>query len=310
MQFKDILVTGAAGFLGAHVVRSLLKRGSTITATKRAETDTWRLDEVAHRIRIAEMDLLDAKSIKEVIADIRPQVVVHCAAYGVDYRQQDPDLAIAVNVTGSWRLLEACAENGVRRFIHIGSCFEYGDKDHPIGEDEALQPTAIYGATKATASLVLHTCAEKLGIDMVVLRPFGMWGPLEGKHRLVPQIVNACQKQTPIDLTGCEQVRDYTFVADMADMVVAIALHEDFPTGQTVNLGSGKPVVLRDLVLEIARELGCERLMRFGRLPYRPTEMWHVVADNGKQRRLLPDLKQTLIAEGLRIMLAQSGGLE
>lgn len=304
-KLQKILVTGATGFLGAHVVRSLLERRKTVIAAKRRGSDMWRLDEVSGRITTADMELLDPSSIDRVIALAAPDIVIHCAAYGVDYREQDMQTAFDVNVHGSFELFKACTAHRIGRFVHIGSCFEYGDKDHPVREEESLNPTTIYGATKAAASILLLQSAKNLDVELAVLRPFGMWGPLEATCRLVPQVIRACMERKELDLTGCEQVRDYTYVADIADRITDISLCMDFPTNTTLNLGSGQPVVLKDFVLSIARELDGESLMNFKRLPYRTGEMQHLSANTTKERKLLGRLKSTPTSTGVKAMLSE-----
>jgi len=125
------------------------------------------------------MDLLDAASVQRMILTYHPDSVISCAAYGVDHREQDAGLATAVNIKGAYALLETCASHSVERYVHIGSCFEYGDKDYTISEEDSLEPTTIYGATKAAGSILVRQRAKELAINSVVLRPFGMWGPFE-----------------------------------------------------------------------------------------------------------------------------------
>ncbi len=304
-RLQKVLVTGATGFLGAHIVRSLLTAGKTVVAAKRESSDPWRLDQVIEKVTTMDMDLTGPDTIGRSVALAEPDVIIHCAAYGVRFDEQDEHTAVAVNVDGSLELLKASAACGVERFVHIGSCFEYGDKDHPVREDEELKPTSMYALTKARASTLLLQSAEDLGVTLTVLRPFGLWGPLEAGYRLVPQIIDACINKKPLDLTGCEQIRDYTYITDMAGYITAIAFSEDFPVYPVVNLGSGKPVALKDFVLSVAEQLGAESLMRFGVLPYRSTEMCQVVADITRQRALLGEPIPAPFEQGVSATVAE-----
>lgn len=118
----------------------------------------------------------------------------------------------------------------------------------------------------------------------------------------MPQVIRACLDRRPLSLTGCDQVRDYSYVEDMADWICRIALLDRFPEGQVVNLGTGE-VKLKDFVLSIARELGGESLMKFGTLPYRTSEMKRLVADTTKQHRLLPNIRCSSVRKGVRAMV-------
>ncbi len=275
-----VLVTGATGFLGAHVVRGLIAEGESVLAAFRGASDTWRLGELSKGVTMVRMDLLDIGSVSTALEEHRPDAVIHSAAYGVNHKEQDPAMASRVNMKATRELVEAAAASGVKRFVHIGSCFEYGDKDHPIREDEDLAPTGVYGAAKAAGTLAAIERAAELGLSLTVLRPFSMWGVLEPPGRLVPQVISACMERTPLRLTGGEQVRDYSHVTDIAEMIVRLLKSEGFPESRILNLGSGTPVLLKDFVLKVVGALGADpALMEFGKLEYRGDEMWRLVAD-------------------------------
>jgi nucleoside-diphosphate-sugar epimerase len=285
-----VLVTGGTGFLGAHVVADLRTAGHQAIPAGR------RLAEAVHSV-----DLRDEASVAQLVDDVRPDTIIHCAAYGVAQGDNDFDTSVKVNVGGSLSLLEAAISCGVERFVQVGSCFEYGSKGHDIAEDEALMPTAAYGATKAAATLLTRQRAASSDTRLVVARPFGLWGPGEPHGRLVPQIIAACRANRPLDLTPCDVVRDYSYVADMARSLVKLAF-ADYRPGEIVNLGSGVAVVLRDFVLEVSTLLGGAHLMRFGAIGHRPTEMKRLVANVSRQRALVGDPPSTPIDVGLRAM--------
>jgi nucleoside-diphosphate-sugar epimerase len=251
------------------------------------------------------MDVCNAASVAAAFQAASPSVVIHCAAYGVNYAEQDFDRALAVNVHGSLNVLAAAARSGVRRFIHVGSAVEYGSYSGRISEEAALKPTAIYGATKAAATLLLQERARALGLPLVVVRPFAMWGPGEAMAFLIPQVVNACITRTPLKLTGCEVIRDYSYVEDVAADIVALALRRDDTPHTLLNLGSGEAVVLRDLVVAIARILDGVDLMQFGALPYRSTEMRFLAADTTRVREILGRRATTSMEEGVRRTVAR-----
>lgn len=288
-----ILVTGSQGFLGSHIITRGKSLGHTMVPTSRG----------ACRGEALKLDVRDPKSVYDAFRRTSPSIVIHCASYGVNYADQDPDLAMKVNIWGSLHVLESAARCGTRRVVHIGSCFEYGDQSGPISESAPLNPTAIYGATKAAATLLLRERAKGLGIELMVLRPFGMWGPGEPAHRLVPQVVGACLDGRPLKLTACEVLRDYTYVEDMAERILALATLPQVALGVVVNVGSGRGIRLRDFVLSVAGVLKGQQLMRFGHLAYRPTEMMSLVADVQHFRRLLGTSREISLADGVNRMV-------
>lgn len=290
-----ILVTGAGGFIGRHIVERARLKGCNVVAAYRGEPTRGAIS----------LDVCDDSSVDLAFRQVRPEITIHCASYGVNYADQDPDRAIAVNIHGALRVLSAAAYCGSRLFLHLGSCFEYGSRDGRISEDAPLNPTAIYGATKAAATLLIRERARALGIALIVARPFGTWGPGEGAHRLIPQVVDACVNHRALELTSCDVLRDYTYVEDMADRIVALALAPIVPELAVVNIGSGEGIVLRDFVLAVARCLGGEALMHFGKLAQRPTEMASLVADSRLLRNVLGELPKTALSEGVRRMVTQ-----
>lgn len=290
----SILITGARGFIGSHMVAWACSQGLRTTAAYRGAREPGAIH----------LDVCDVASIDAGFRQTAPALVVHCAAYGVNYAEQDPDRALAVNVLGSLQVLEAAARHGARRFVHLGSCFEYGSHPGFIREDAALNPTAIYGATKAASTLLMRERAEALRIPLIVVRPFGTWGPSEAAYRLVPQVLKACLARSALDLTPCEVHRDYTYVEDMAASIGSLLLATDFAAGTIVNVGSGEKVLLRDFVVAIARMFDAEDLMRFGARPYRQTEMTSLVADVSRLRESINVPSRTSLAEGIRRTVA------
>ena len=277
-----VLVTGSTGFFGRHVVDALLRKGFDPIATGRA---TSRSDRI--------LDVTCGASVRRVVEKVRPDFVVNCAAYGVDYRDQDLHEAIGVNIVGSLTLLEAAADAGVSRFLHVGSCFEYGSCEKAVREDARLDPHGIYGITKAAASSLLIERADDLGIPLLVVRPFGMWGPGEGAHRLVPQIIRACRREEPLDLTPCDVIRDYSYVEDLARDLVELVAIDDWGSNPIINLASGRAVLLRDFVLRIANALDGASLMRFGRRPHRRDELVSLYADVELFKRIVGETSTT-----------------
>lgn len=291
---ERILITGAKGFLGSHIVTRARGLGIDAVAAHRS----------SHEEGCVYLDVCSAPTIESALRQAHPSVVIHCAAYGLNYAQQDLWQAIAVNVRGSLALFEAAKLHGIRRLVHVGTCFEYGSYDAPIKEEIALNPTGLYGATKAAATVLMRQRASALDIELLIVRPFSIWGANDASHHLVPQVIAACQNRAPLDLSPCEVLRDYMYVEDVADRILQLALLPSLQhTPMTVNVGSGRAFVLREFVKEIAKELEGEDLMRFGALPYRSSEMKALVADVSRLRSLIGETPITSIPEGVQKIL-------
>lgn len=296
-----VLITGASGFLGAHVTAACQNRGIPVVAAVRACSDLRRLQVLAPNVDMIQLDVTSSLEVlRDQLRTVRPSAVIHCASYGVDYRQSDFDSAVQVNLVGTWRLLCAAAEVGVSRFVHVGTAYEYGFADEEVDEDRRLQPSGVYGVTKGAATLAVLDGGIRLGVPVVVVRPFGMYGPLEGRHKLVPMVMRAGLTMTPIELSPGWQRRDYAYVGDVSAACVELAVRHDFPAGQIFNLCSGKGLFLRTLAAAALDAIGGNPdVLRWGAKPYRTGEVMYLVGDNRLAERCLHWRPTTSLVSGM-----------
>lgn len=308
MSARRVLVTGASGFVGAHLTAGFHAAGWDVLAGMRTASDPWRLHTLIDglsAITRVDFELERADAFAPVLAGLRPDVVVHCAAYGVDQSRQDTARALACNAHAPARLVEAAAGAGVARFIHLGTACEYGDHRGPIAETTALRPRSLYAASKAAGSLLVLERAASLGLPLAVLRPFGLYGPLEGEHKLFPQLLHACRCGAPLDLSPGEQVRDYLHVQDLVRACVMAAEAPHLGSATVLNIGSGVGLSLRQIGRCVATLIGQgDRCLGWGRKPYRRGELMELVADAREAGTQLGWSAQIPLETGLRSMLA------
>lgn len=294
-----ILITGTTGFLGSHLARMLVKGNHDVIAACRPTSSRWRLGDIRDRLHWVPMDLGDAASILSALSETRPHIVIHCAAYGMNYSEQSFEEGVKCNLVGTHRLLQASVKVGVKRFIHSGSCFEYGDKSIPVSENDVLGPISMYGVTKAAATLLAIQQSEASGLPTVVLRPFGIFGPADRNDKFVPQVISACLSKTPIDLSGGEQTRDYIYIEDAVSLYGQLVEAEEFPTGQIFNVAGGQPVPLRRIGEIIGHLLNFTQGLRWGSRPYHHDEIKTLTAQTDKVKRLLGWSASTTLEQGL-----------
>ncbi|MGI5876483.1 MAG: NAD-dependent epimerase/dehydratase family protein, partial [Dethiobacteria bacterium] len=146
---KNILVTGASGFIGSHLAQRMVEENARVSVLVRKTSDLWRLANIKDEIAIYKADLRDGSRLKDCIKELKPDYVFHMAAYGVDFRQTDSIIAAETNIIGTINLMNALKQTGCEKFLNIGSCMEYGDKKEIVKEDAPLEPFNIYGSTKA-----------------------------------------------------------------------------------------------------------------------------------------------------------------
>ncbi len=233
-----VLVTGATGFVGANLVRALVQRGDDVFVVVRPESNRWRLSDVASKLTFVTCDLLDAKAVERVLDETKPEIIFHCAVYGGFPEEKDLDRICATNITSTILLFNAAAKRNVK-FINISSSSEYGLKEHPMKEDDALAPTTDYGVSKATATRYVSLMAKKDGTPAITLRLFSPFGYYESKNRLFPSILLNIVRGQDITIGDPSSARDFIFIADAVDGILTLAERcAEYP-GEVFNIGTG-----------------------------------------------------------------------
>ena len=296
---RPVLVTGATGFLGHHLCQRLLSVGAEVHALRRDVASSDASDDGGVVWHTA--DLTDPGSVRDALIRSAPSVVFHLAARGTTFGDADLEKCFEVNVRGSLNLWQAIT-NRECRLIVAGSCGEYGQLRGAVSEDAACQPTGPYSATKHAAVCLLGALARESGREVVILRPYGPYGPGDRSNRIVPHVIRRLIAGKDVEVTAGEQLRDYTFIEDQMDAFVLAATKPLAATGRIYNIGSGQCISLKELVAAIARTVSEDALARvhFGARPYRETEVWEMCANVDRARHELGYEPRTSLSEGLR----------
>jgi nucleoside-diphosphate-sugar epimerase len=275
----SILLTGASGFVGRQVLTSLLRRGEEVHAVSRTHPHVEGIYEWH------EIDLLDDQALLRLMKALRPSCIIHLAWY-VDHGKfwSAPE-----NETWKRATLElagAAAEAGVRRFVATGTCYEY---DWPDAEpcDERTTPVAghtLYDRMKNETRLALEAfCAEK-AMSFSWARLFFLFGSHEAPERLVASVARALLRSTPAACSTGRVVRDFMDVRDAGAAIAALALSN---VEGPVNIGSGRPLTVAEIVIRLAELSGKPHLLKLGALPDREGEPPFIVAET---RRLVEEV--------------------
>ena len=297
---RRVLVTGATGFVGSHVVRRLLGDGAHVVALSSSVSHTSppRLADVMADIEMVEGNICDASSVAHAVAVARPELVIHLAAFthvGRSFYRLDEN--IQTNVQGTVNLLQAL-DGDYERFVYIGSGDVYGDGPAPFQEEQPVAPVSPYAVSKYAAERFCRMFHQAYAWPIVCLRPFNAFGPWQSVDRVVPELIVAGLTGKPLLMTDGRQTREFTFVEDVADAFV-LGLTKPGIDGEVLNVCRGEEVSMRTLALTVAELLGGGLEPDFGALPYRPNEIWRMVGDSSRTERLLGWRATTSLADGL-----------
>ena len=282
-----VLVTGGAGFIGSHLVKRLLAEGADVTVQVKYNSviDSVRLAPIWKDIRPLEADLRNPDSLVQ-IQTIAPEIVFHLAAYnhvGDSFRQVDE--SVGSNAQGSTHLLEAY--EGYERFVYVSTSEVYGyQTEAPFREDMTPAPLSPYAVGKYSGELYARLKWRSLKRPVVIIRPFNAYGPYQSTRAVIAETILTCLQHRPLVTTSATQTRDFNFVGNLVDGFILAAATPGIE-GQTLNVGSGQDISIRDLVFKIRDLSGSQSDIRIGGLPDRDGEIMCMRADSTRARSVL-----------------------
>jgi len=271
-----IFVTGSNGFIGSHVVKKALNYGHEIVGLRRSNN-------------LAKIDLPHQPIWVEgtLEADMRQglegcDAIIHLAAYGVNPKFDSWQEAFRWNVSAGIHLLAQAKLVGVKRIVIAGSCSEYGrsaERYEHVPCDAPLEPVNAYGASKAAATLAAMAFARENDLELVVLRPFHIYGEGESQERLWPSLKKAALAGEDFPMTFGEQIRDFTPVEFAAEKFIYYATEAIIPKGEPKihNLGTGRSMSLNSFAEKQWKKFGATGKLKLGEIPYRKNEVMRYV---------------------------------
>lgn len=300
LQGAPILITGGAGFIGAHLTRRLLEAGARVHLIVRPGTDLRRLAGMMDQVSIHRGDLLDAGEVREVVTNVRPRWIFHLAVRRGHPRTPEERLELLrSSLMGTAHVLEAARYVGIARLIHIGSSLEYGPYPRAIRERDPLRPTTDRGVAKATASLLVAFYARAFGLPAVILRPFYVYGPGEPPEQLIPTLLRAALTGEEVRLTAPGYRHDFVFVEDVAEACLRAATRSVRP-GEAFNIGTGIQWTNEEVAAWVEFITGRSLRLRIGAHPPSPPDTSCWVADIRKAQRRLQWSPRWDLPAGLR----------
>lgn len=306
MAKTTVLVTGADGFIGSHLVELLASSGYQVKALAQYNSfNHWGwLEDVSCKdnIEIICGDIRDPHFCRQITQGV--DIVFHLAALiAIPYSYVAPQSYVETNITGTLNICQASLDNKVKRVIHTSTSEVYGSAQYvPIDEKHPLQPQSPYSASKIAADAMAMSYFNAFDLPLTIVRPFNTYGPRQSARAVIPTIISQIANgQKSIKLGDVSPTRDFNFVLDTCRGFLALATCEQ-AIGETVNIGSNFEISVGD-TLELIKKLmksDVNFIVDEQRLRPDKSEVQRLWCDNTKIQQLTDFLPSVSIADGLQ----------
>ena len=304
---KKIVVTGAGGFIGSHLVEALVKAGASVTAVVRYNSGffvgnlSFLDQEVRDTVKVASGNVEDSDFMYRTIEG--QEIVLHLAALiAIPYSYEAPRSYVRANVEGTLNVLEAARRYGVARVVHTSTSEVYGTALRvPIDEAHPLQGQSPYSASKIAADKLAESYYRSFETPVVTLRPFNTFGPRQSARAFIPTIISQALDRKEIRLGSLTPERDMTFVSDTVAGFMAAALTPGIE-GMTINLGTGETNSVEWFAKRLLSLMGIDKPIVQEKQRMRPelSEVLKLVSDNTLARKEMNWSPKVTLDEGLR----------
>ena len=288
-----ILVTGAGGFIGSHLVEQLVTNGHDVRAFVHYNAaGGWHNleklpSDIRESIEVVAGDIADPYFVENAVAGC--DIVFHLAALvGIPYSYIAPKVYISTNVNGTLNVLEACRRHDVSRLVHTSTSETYGSAQYiPIDEKHPLVGQSPYSASKIGADKIAESYYRSFNLPVCIIRPFNTYGPRQSARAFIPTVIAQALAGDVVRLGNLDPVRDMTFVKDTVRGFVAGA-HSDRCIGTVCNLGVGEGRSIGEFVEQIGALLGKELKVETDPDRVRPpkSEVSRLISNNSKIKEL------------------------
>lgn len=303
---KRVLVTGAGGFIGSHLVETLVNKDANVRAfvryNSRGDPGLLSLlpEETFEKIGTIAGDLRDLSALNSAMQDV--EIVFHLGALiAIPYSYLHPAEVVESNVIGTLNVLLAGWEHGVKRIVHTSTSEVYGTAlKVPIDETHPLQGQSPYSASKIGADKLVESFYCAYDLPVVTLRPFNTYGPRQSARAVIPTIISQALTQDVIYLGNLDARRDLTYITDTIDGLLSAAQTPGIE-GETLNLGTGIEISIGELADKIISLIGKPIEIRVDPTRMRPdkSEVQRLLSDNSHARERLGWTPKVNLREGL-----------
>ena len=301
---RRVLVTGAEGFIGSHLVDELLDRGAEVRAFVHYNPfGRWGwLQERISDVEFLQGDVRDGERVATAATGV--EVVFHLAALiGIPYSYEAPESYVQTNVAGTYNVLNAARRAGVERMVQTSTSEVYGTaRQVPIDESHPLQPQSPYSASKIGGDMLALSFHHSFGLPLAVVRPFNTYGPRQSMRAVIPSVLQQLYSGSEeIKVGATSPTRDFNFVTDTVAGFLAVA-ECDRALGEVVNVGSGREIAIGELIELLISTSGRDARMVTDETRLRPagSEVERLLCDNTRAREWAGWAPEVSLEEGLR----------
>ena len=306
---KKVVVTGAGGFIGSHLVERLLELGAEVTAFVRynSRNDAGVLDFIGDRkreLKVVSGEIRELETVRNLTQ--AADVVFHLAALvGIPYSYVHTSEVVEVNTIGTLNVLSAAKEHGSQKVVVTSTSEVYGSALYvPIDEAHPKQAQSPYSASKIAADAIALSFYHSFDQPVAVVRPFNTYGPRQSDRAIIPTIISQALLKNEIRIGSTTPTRDFTFVGDTVEGMLRIG-ESDAAIGQEINLGSGCEISIGELAEKIAKLLNAKLVIGEGQERKRPakSEVARLLSSNTKAKQLLGWQPEVSLEQGLKLTI-------
>lgn len=290
----SVLITGGTGFIGRHLAERCLHETHLVTCLGLNPQKSFSKD-----IEFIHADISDKRQLQHVLRDRPFNYVFNLGGY-IDHTPyfKGGRRLIESHLIGLMNLVDCLNRDELKGFVQIGSSDEYGNAAAPQTENMRESPISPYSFAKTAASHLVQTLSNTEGFPGIVVRLFLVYGPGQDDKRFLPQIISAFLKDKTVETTEGRQMRDFCYIDDVIDGMIKAAVADE-ARGQIINIASGVPISIRDMINKVADLIGRGTPL-FGARPYRCGENMELFADISVARMTLRWSPSICIDEGLQ----------
>jgi len=304
---KNVLVTGAGGFIGSHLTEHLVELGANVRAFVRYNSrNDWGLLELLPKEKLDKIEVItgnlkDADAVRHATKNI--DMIFHLGSLiAIPYSYIHPRETVENNILGALNVLMAAKENGIEKLVHTSTSEVYGTARYvPIDENHPLQGQSPYSASKIGADKIAESFYRSFNLPVAIIRPFNTFGPRQSARAVIPTIITQALTREKIVLGSLHPTRDYTYVGDVVDAFIKVA-ESPKSVGEVINIGSNFEISIGNLAKKIISLIGKNVKIVSDDVRIRPqkSEVERLWCDSTKAKELLKWEPKTSLDEGLK----------